>query len=77
MTYFSLSTDPDDSSPRCAPKCSGKDCACRSDQFLSRLPNAKHVKMGGGGGGRVRIELIYYLFLELFMNPLLYVALPG
>ena len=50
MTYFSLSTDPDDSSPRCAPKCSGKDCACRSDQFLSRLPNAKHVKMGGGGG---------------------------
>ena len=51
MTYFSLSTDPDDSSPRCAPKCSGKDCACRSDQFLSRLPNAKHVKMGGGGGG--------------------------
>ena len=51
MTYFSLSTDPDDSSPRCAPKCSGKDCACRSDQFLSRLPNAKHVKMEGGGGG--------------------------
>ena len=62
MTYFSLSTDPDDSSPRCAPKCSGKDCACRSDQFLSRLPNAKHVKMGGGGGGELGLSLstIYF-----------------
>lgn len=62
MTYFSLSTDPDDSSPRCAPKCSGKDCACRSDQFLSRLPNAKHVKMEGGGGGELGLSLstIYF-----------------
>ena len=62
MTYFSLSTDPDDSSPRCAPKCSGKDCACRSDQFLSCLPNAKHVKMGEGGGGGLGLSLstIYF-----------------
>ena len=34
-------------------------------------------KGGGRGGGGVRTELIYYLFLELVMNHLLYVMLPG
>lgn len=32
---------------------------------------------GGGRGGGVRTELIYHLFLELVMNHLLYVMLPG
>ena len=46
--------------------------------FLIAFLMQKHKGgLRGGRGGGVSTELIYYLFLELVMNHLLYVMLPG